>query len=99
MLAVVPYVHTDYGTDNMVEELDRLLDSNPSDTAVILLRMLEANAPNYDLDNKLKSLIQKLATLGFRSEAIRSAELLRKSLPGMIDFYKELVAGSAIGVN
>jgi len=49
LLAVVPYVHTDYGADNMVEELDRLLDSNPSDTAVILLRMLEANAPKRGL--------------------------------------------------
>jgi hypothetical protein len=91
LLAVVPYVHTDYSADQMVEELARLVDTNPSATASVLECMLEANAPNYDLDDKLKGLVQKLAKLGLRGEAIRCAERLRKSLPGMIDLYKQLV--------
>jgi hypothetical protein len=93
LLAVVPYVHTDYSTDQMVEELVRLVDSNPPATAEVLERMLDANAPSYDMDDKLKGLIQKLAALGLRAEAIRCVEKLRKSLPGMIDLYKQLVAG------
>jgi hypothetical protein len=53
--------------------------------------MLDANAPNYDLDDKLKGLIEKLADLGLRAEAIRCTEKLRKSLPGMVDLYRRLV--------
>ena len=94
LLAIVPYVHTTYGTDHMVEELDRLLETDPAGTAAILIRMLEANAPNYDMDNKLRGLIEKLVRLGFREEAIRSTDLLRKSLPGMIDFYQDIVRGN-----
>ena len=70
LLAAVPYVHTDYSTDQMVEELSRLVDSNPPAVAQILERMLDAGAPTYDLDDKLKGLIEKLAALGLRAEAI-----------------------------
>jgi hypothetical protein len=94
LLAVVPYVHRDYSTHDMIEELARLVDSNPPATAEVLERMLDANAPNYDMDDKLKGLIQKLAALGLRAEAIRCVEKLRKSLPGMIDLYKQLAAGA-----
>jgi hypothetical protein len=91
LLEVVPYVHNDYATGQMVEELARLVDSNPAGTAEVLERMLDANAPNYDLDDKLKGLIEKLADLGLRAEAIRCTEKLRKSLPGMVDLYRRLV--------
>jgi hypothetical protein len=90
LLAVVPYVHTEYYlTDRMIEELVRLVDSNPSATAEVLERMLDPNARNYDMDDKLKGLIQTLAALGLRAEAIRCAEKLQ-----MINLYKQLVAGA-----
>lgn len=92
LLAVVPYVHNDYATDQMVEEIARLADSNPPAAAGILERMLEASAPTYDLDDKLKKLIEKLADLGLRDAAIRCAEKVRKTLPGMLDLYKGLLA-------
>jgi hypothetical protein len=91
LLEVVPYVHNDYAAGQMVEELSRFVDSSPSGSAEILERMLDANAPNYDLDNRLKDLIEKLADLGLRSEAIRCTEKLRKTLPGMVDLYRRLV--------
>jgi hypothetical protein len=75
----------------MIEELVRLVDSNPPATAELLERMLEANAPNFDMDDKLKGLIEKLAALGHREEAIRCLEKLRNSLPGVNDLYKRLV--------
>jgi hypothetical protein len=79
----------------MIKELARLVDSNPTAAAEVLERMLDANAPNYDMDDKLKGLIQKLAAVGLRAEAIRCVEKLRKSLPGMSrDLYKQLVAGA-----
>ena len=90
----MPYVHTDYSTDQMVEQLARLVDTDPRATAEILEKMIDANAPNYDMDNQLNALIQKLAVLGLRPDAIRLAEKLRKSLPGMLDLYKQLVAAA-----
>ena len=92
LIAVVPYVHNDFATDQMVEEIARLSDSNPPAAAEILERMLGASAPTYDLDDKLKKLIEKLAALGLRDAAIRCAEKVRKTLPGMLDLYKRLTA-------
>src|SRR5439155_5834096 len=76
LLAVVPYVHSDYSTHEMIEELVRLVDSNPPATVEVLERMIDANAPTYDMDNKLKGLLQKLAAVGLRAEAIRCVEKL-----------------------
>ena len=92
LLSTVPYVHTDYATDAMVEELARLVDTNPPATAEILERMLEASAPTYDLDDKLKSLIERLAERGQRDAAIRCADRVRRTLPGMLGLYKKLAA-------
>jgi hypothetical protein len=77
----------------MVEELARLVDANPAGTAEVLERMLKASIPTYDLDDKLKRLIERLAELGSRDAAIRCVEMLRKSLPGTLDLYKR-IAGS-----
>ena len=68
-MSVVPYVHTNYGTDKMVEEIARLADNNPPAAAEILERMLEASAPTYDYEDRLKKLIEKLAELGLRDAA------------------------------
>lgn len=94
LMAVVPYAHTDYGSDQMVEELARLVDTDPAGVASLLERMLEASAPTFDLDDKLKELIERLADLGLRTEAIRCTEKVRRTLPGMLDLYKKLVASS-----
>jgi hypothetical protein len=93
LLAVVPYVNTDYSMDHMVEELARLVDGNPRVAAEILERMIDAHPPNYDLDDHLKGLIRTLASKGLRAEALRCVEKLRKTLPDIRDLYKELVAG------
>ncbi len=92
LLGVVPYVHTDYSTDYMVKELARLVDTNPAATVELLERMLDANTPNYDMDDKLKGLLQKLYDAGYQAEVLRCIEKLRKTLPGIIEFYKQLGA-------
>jgi hypothetical protein len=92
LLAVAPFVHSDYNTDNLVEELSRLVESNPSGVVEILDRVLEGGTPDFDLDDKLKELIKKLASLGYRGDAIRFVEKLRRTLPGMLEFYKNLVS-------
>ena len=78
----------------MVEELSRFVDKNPAGVADLLEKMLDAGAPNFDLDDKLKKLIEKLAALGLRAEAIRCVEKLRRTLPNMLDLYKKLVAAN-----
>ena len=95
LLAVVPFVHTDYSTDQMVEQLARLAESNPSATAEILERMIEASSPNYDMDDHLKHLLEKLFALGLRTETIRIVKKLGKSLPNMVAFYKQLISTNA----
>ncbi|HXJ01395.1 MAG TPA: hypothetical protein VNH44_09230 [Micropepsaceae bacterium] len=94
LLAVAPYVHTGYNTDFFIEELLRLVQVSPKEVADALARMLDSNAPIYDLDGKLKALIQELAKLGLRAEAIDCANRLSNTLPGMIELYRELIANS-----
>jgi hypothetical protein len=93
LMSVMPFAHIDHSTDQMVEELARLVDSGPAGVAALLETMLNASAPTYDLDDKLKNLIERLAELGLRAEAVRCTEKLRRSLPGMLDLYRKLVTG------
>jgi hypothetical protein len=90
LLDVISYVHSDYSTDQMVEELARLADSNPAGTIELLDKMFEANTPNFDLEDKLKDLLKRLYEMGFQREVLRLIEKLRKTLPDMLNFYKEL---------
>ena len=76
----------------MIEELERLSDSNSAATVELLERMFDANTPNFDMNDKLKGLLQKLYDKGHRAEVLRCIERLRKTLPGMVEFYKQLVA-------
>ena len=95
LMSVIAFAHIDHSTDQMVEELSRLVEGNPDGVAALLERMLNSSAPTYDLDDKLKKLIERLAELGLRAEALRCTEKVRRSLPGMLDLYKKLVAGAA----
>jgi hypothetical protein len=90
LLAVVPYVHTDYATDHMVKELDRLSDSGSATAAEILEHMFEASTPNFDMDDNIKKLLRKLYDKGHHAEVLRCIERLRKTLPGMLELYKTL---------
>ncbi|KRR14932.1 hypothetical protein CQ12_32355 [Bradyrhizobium jicamae] len=93
LMPVMPFAHIDHSTDQMVGELARMVDSEPAGVAALLETMLNANAPTYDLDDKLKNLIERFAELGLRAEAIRCTEKLQRSLPGMLDLYRKLVTG------
>jgi hypothetical protein len=87
-------VHSDYNSDDFVEELNRLFDTNPAAIAEIVERMIDSSPPTYDPDYNLKSLIRKLASSGFRPQAIRCVEKVRRHIPGMLELYKELISAS-----
>ncbi|SFL90277.1 hypothetical protein SAMN03159423_4300 [Bradyrhizobium sp. NFR13] len=87
---VMPYVHSDYSTDQMIEELARLAESNPATAVELLELMFQSHTPNFDLDNKLKTLLETLHTAGYRQEVLRIVEKLRKTLPDMLSFYIKL---------
>ena len=92
LFAVAPYVHSQHNADNFVSELLRLVETNAQAVATILERMLAASLPTYDMDDVLKKLLRRLVALGLKAEALKCVEMLRKSLPGMTDLYKELLA-------
>ena len=94
LLAVAPFVHSDYNTDSLIEELGRFVETSPGEVVEVLSRLLESGTPDFDLDNKLKSIIEKLAASGYRADAIRFVEKLRRTLPGMLEFYKDLISAN-----
>ena len=89
LLAVAPYVNVDYNYDFFLEELDRLVDVSPTEVSLVVKAFLESYVPDYDYEDKLKSILTKLAQHGKRNDAIAFAEKLRH-LPGMIQFYSTL---------
>ncbi len=93
LLAVAPYVHVGYNADDFIEELDRLADISPAKVSAVLGKVLETFVPTFDFQDKLKSLLTKLAGHGCKAEAIFYADRLR-NLSGMAQLFMQLTAGS-----
>jgi hypothetical protein len=89
LLAVAPYVHVGYNADNFIEQLDRLVECNSAEICIVLGKMLETFLPTFDFQDRLKSLLMKLAELGESEKAIFYANQLRH-LPGMAQLYAQL---------
>jgi hypothetical protein len=89
LLAVAPYVHVGYDADDFIEELERLADISPENVSAALGKVLENFIPAFDYQDRLKSLLTKLAANGRREDAIAYADRLR-SLRGMQQLFNEL---------
>ena len=90
LVAIAPFASVDYHADELIEQLDRLVDTSPGATARVLHVLLEAYQPSYDFEDRLKGLIEKLANYSeSRSIAILSVERVRH-LPGMVQLYSQL---------
>jgi hypothetical protein len=89
LLAVAPYVHVGYNADNFIEQLDRLVDCNSAEICIVLGKLLETFLPTFDFQDRLKSLLMKLAQLGQSEKAIFYANQLRH-LPGMAQLFAQL---------
>ncbi|MDO9469896.1 MAG: hypothetical protein Q7J23_04100 [Nitrosomonas sp.] len=93
LLAVAPYVHIDYDADYFIEELERLVDISPENVSTVLGKLLETFVPTFDYEDKLKSLLRKLAAQGKREDAIAYTDRLRQ-LPEMELLFAELTAST-----
>lgn len=91
----IDYVHVNHSTDEMIKQFIRLVDSNPTGTIELLTRMIEANTPNFDFDNKLHDLLIILYRNGFHDKVFYLIDKLQKTLPGMLNLYKELCEAKA----
>jgi len=89
LLTVAPHVKVDYNSDFFLEELERLVDISPAEVGLVMKVFLDSYVPDYDFEDRLKSILTKLAQHGNRNDAIEFAERLRH-LPGMIQFYTRL---------
>jgi hypothetical protein len=89
LFTVAPYVKVDYNSDFFLEELERLVDTSPAEVGLVMKVFLDSYVPDYDFEDRLKSILTKLAQHGNRNDAIEFAERLRH-LPGMIQFYTGL---------
>jgi hypothetical protein len=87
LLTVAPHVSIGYNADHFIEELDRLIESFPSDVSMIVGKVLESHKPTYDYEDRLKNLLHKLSDKGHKEDALRYADKLRH-LSGFIEFFK-----------
>jgi len=89
LLTVAPYVVRGHGEHFFVNELVRLVDFSPAEVCTVFGKLLENYTPSFDFEDKLKTLLQKLARLGRREDAIVFADKLRH-LSGIAELYADL---------
>ena len=61
--------------------------------SAILGKLVAANVPFYDYEDRLKTLLERLVEKGKKSDVIAYAERLR-GLPGIQDFFNRLPQGA-----
>lgn len=93
LLAVAPYVKDGYNDAFLLEELERLVDSNVAEVSLVMKAYLDSNVPDYDFEDRLKSILTKLAQHGRYEDVVVFAERLRH-LPGMIELSTRLTTES-----
>ena len=92
LLAVAPYVNSNYSTVEFIEGLDRLADDYPVEISEVLQSVLDSHKQISDYQDRLKSLLIKLNANGLHSEALGFAERLRYQ-PGIQELFDQLGAG------
>jgi hypothetical protein len=87
--AVAPHVHVGHEAYEFVAELLRLASKGPAAIAKVLQSMIAAHVPEYDYQDRLRSLLEFLAAHGERAAVIRMSDKLRR-LPGIETLFKSL---------
>jgi len=89
LLAVAPFVHVGHDAHEFFQEINRVMATNPEGVSQVLGCVLAANVPDFDYEDRLKTLIKSLAAEGRRADANRYAELAR-GVSGMQELYNQL---------
>ena len=89
LLAVAEHVKIGHNADTFIEELNRLVEQDPTKISSVLGKVLSAYDPDYDYDDQLKKLLIKLAQSGRRADALFYTDRIRR-LPGMDQLFKQL---------
>jgi hypothetical protein len=87
--SVAPYVQTDHNTYEFVAELVRLVWVSTEGVSAVLNLMTATRVPDFDYEDRLKTLVRALAERGRKQDAILYADRLR-GLPGMQALFDEL---------
>jgi hypothetical protein len=87
--AVAPYVGMGHNHYEFVKELVRLAPENHAKIVVVLEKMLSSHVPDYDYEDRLRHLLDVLASKGHRNAVMVHAEKLRH-LPGIQELYNKL---------
>ncbi len=95
LLATAPYLSRSHNVDLFLQELVRLVVVSPEGVVQTLSAVLNHYRPPYDFNDRLKLLIETLASREeTRVEAIRCLDLLI-SIPGMLALHERLVPRNA----
>lgn len=86
---VAPHVHVGHETYEFVAELLRLAQQNPVAVTKVLQCMVAAHVPEYDYEDRLRSLLEFLAEHGQREAVILISDRLRH-LDGVQAVFKSL---------
>ncbi|MCZ6803137.1 MAG: hypothetical protein O7D86_04185 [Proteobacteria bacterium] len=93
LLTVAPYVHVGHDADRFIEELDRLADTYPGEVSPVLGEVLKTYKPHFDYQDRLKSLIRKIANHGVDEKIAAIAyvdKLIALRISGMRELLEEL---------
>ena len=90
LLAVAPYVDVHRDTYEFLYELNRLVEDSPGEVCRVLTKFIDTHEPFYDYEDRMQTLVKRLAHLGFREHAIDFCNKLH-SMPGMETLYNELM--------
>ena len=88
--SVAPFVSLNHNTHRFIQNLQSLADRNPREVCEVLDKVFQANFPNYDYENRIEALLEKLWSCGLRSEVTLLIEKLRPSLPSVAQLFSRL---------
>lgn len=91
--AVAAYVAVNHNAEHFVEELSRFVEENPDRVSAILGSVLSTYQPFFDYEDRLKSLLIRLAEKGLKVDALKYVEQLR-DLKGMQELFNSLTRGA-----
>jgi hypothetical protein len=86
---VAPYVAEGFNHYEFVDELLRLAPNNNEAVLAVTKTMLESHVPDYDYEDRLRHLLELLASKGHRDAVLLLTDRVRH-LPGIQELYNDL---------